>query len=860
MDQLEARIAALLGRLDLEAKVRLLTGASHWTTWAEPAVGLRTMVLSDGPAGVRGRSWDERRPSASLPAPTAMAATWDEDLVERVGGFLAAEARAKEVDVLLGPTINLHRSPLGGRHFECFSEDPLLTARIGAAYVRGVQAGGVAATPKHYVANDSETERFTLDARVDERALRELYLAPFEHLVREAGAWLVMAAYNGVNGATMTEHPLLAEPLKGEWGFDGVVVSDWGAAHTTEAAGRAALDLVMPGPDGPWGDRLVAAVRAGAVPESAVDDKVRRLLRLAGRVGALEGATPAVAAGTPAGVVDNPGPPDPGSATLPVRGPQHPAGSDPAGSDPAESDPAGSHPAGSVPRVLARDVAAAGMVLVRNHGELLPLAVEGLRRVAVVGPNAAEPCVQGGGSATVYPARVVSPLDGLRAALGPGVEVGHATGARNRRGLRPVGDGQVTDPDTGRPGLRVRFRDAGGVVVHSERRLTGTLLYAGEEMVRRSATVEVAARLRARVGGDHACGVAGVGRFRLAAGDTVLVDEAVAADPGDAGGLLAAPQRAGRLRLTPGEEVELTLTHRLEPGAGAARLTLGVEEPALPDDQELERAAALAGRADAAVVVVGTTEEIESEGHDRASLALPGHQDELVRRVAAANPRTVVVVNAGSPVELPWRDAVPAVLLAWFPGQEFGDALADVLLGRVEPGGRLPTTWPATEADVPVLGTRPVDGRLEYREGIHVGYRAWARAGTTPAFPFGHGLGYTSWAYEELEAPTTAAAGEPVGVAVRLRNRGRRPGREVVQAYLSRPASALERPALWLAGFAAVRADPGQAVNARLRLDPRAFQHWSPETGAWATEPGPFLLSAGRSAGDRPLSAEITVT
>jgi beta-glucosidase len=340
----------------------------------------------------------------------------------------------------------------------------------------------------------------------------------------------------------------------------------------------------------------------------------------------------------------------------------------------------------------------------------------------------------------------------------------------------------------------------------------------------------------------------------------VLVDQAVAADPDDAGGLLAAPQRAGRLRLAAGEEVELTLTHRLEPGAGAAMLTLGVEEPALPDEQELERAAALAGGADAAVVVVGTTEEIEGEGHDRASLALPGGQDELVRRVAAANPRTVVVVNAGSPVELPWRDAVPAVLLAWFPGQEFGDALADVLLGRVEPGGRLPTTWPAAAADVPVLATRPVDGRLEYREGIHVGYRAWARAGTTPAFPFGHGLGYTSWAYEEIEAPATAAPGEPVSVQVRLRNRGPRPGREVVQAYLSRPASAVERPALWLAGFAAVQADPGQAVGAHLRLDPRAFQHWSPEARAWATEPGPFLLSAGRSAADRPLTAEIAVT
>jgi len=258
------------------------------------------MVLSDGPAGVRGETWDERLTSASLPSPTALAATWDERLVQRLGGLLAAEARRKDVDVLLAPGVNLHRSPLGGRHFEYLSEDPLLTARIGAAYVRGVQAGGVGATVKHYVANESETERMTVDARVDARTLRELYLAPFELILRDAEAWAVMAAYNSVNGHTMTESPLLAEPLKGEWSFDGVVMSDWTATRSTDAAARAALDLAMPGPPGPWGDALVAAVRVGAVPEAAIDDKVRRLLRLAARVGALEGVEPAARAPEPA--------------------------------------------------------------------------------------------------------------------------------------------------------------------------------------------------------------------------------------------------------------------------------------------------------------------------------------------------------------------------------------------------------------------------------------------------------------------------------------------------------------------------------------------------------------------------------
>src|SRR5207249_2324671 len=249
-------IDTLLGKLDLETKVQLLSGADMWSLPALPEIGLRRLVMSDGPVGVRGEVW-EGEPSTNVPSPTALAATWDPDLAHRVGRLLAAEARRKGVDVVLAPTVNLHRSPLGGRHFECFSEDPLLTGRIGTAYVRGLQRHGVGATPKHYVANDSETDRYTLSVRVDERTLREVYLAPFEELVVGAGAWLVMAAYNGVNGATMTENGLLADPLKGEWGFDGVVVSDWAATRSTEGAGRAALDLAMPGPSSPWEEELV---------------------------------------------------------------------------------------------------------------------------------------------------------------------------------------------------------------------------------------------------------------------------------------------------------------------------------------------------------------------------------------------------------------------------------------------------------------------------------------------------------------------------------------------------------------------------------------------------------------------------
>src|SRR3954452_8790238 len=283
-DVLQERLSAL----SLEQKVRLLTGADFWALYAEPAIGLRRLVTSDGPAGVRGERWDEREPSANVPSPTALAATWDEARVERLGRLLAAECRRKGVDVLLAPTVNLHAPPFVGLLFAGFAEDPLLTGRIGVAYVRGLQTQGVGATVKHYVANDQETERFTADNRVDERALRELYLAPFEAIVRDGRVWSVMAAYNGVNGTTMTEHTLQRDVLKQEWGFDGVIMWDWFAGRSLAAAGEGLLDLVMPGPSGPWGDALVAVVRSGEVPESAVDDKVLRILRLAARVGAVE--------------------------------------------------------------------------------------------------------------------------------------------------------------------------------------------------------------------------------------------------------------------------------------------------------------------------------------------------------------------------------------------------------------------------------------------------------------------------------------------------------------------------------------------------------------------------------------------
>ncbi|ETK37288.1 glycoside hydrolase family 3 C-terminal domain-containing protein [Microbispora sp. ATCC PTA-5024] len=808
----------LVEKLDLDRKVRLLDGATVWRLHAEPAVGLRPIVTSDGPAGVRGEGWDERRTSVLLPSPTALAATWDEDLLTRLGGLLAAEARRKGVDVVLAPALNLQRSAFGGRHFECYSEDPVLTARVGAALIRGVQAGGVAATAKHYVANDSETERLTLDARVDERTLRELYLVPFEAAV-EAGVWVVMSAYNQVNGHTMSESPLLAEPLKGEWGFDGVVVSDWGAVRSTAASGRAAQDLAMPGPNEHWGEALARAVRAGEVPEAAVDDKVRRLLRLAARVGALSPAT----AGT---------------------------AQDADSADPATGGGHGHEDA----RALVRRTAAAGSVLLRNEGGLLPLDPARLRRVAVLGPNAATARVQGGGSAGVYPEVVVSPLEGVRAALAGRAEVVHTPGAHIDDRPTPLGLTGVCDPRDGRPGVLVRLLDGHGEEIHAEHRLSGRILEPA--LVRGARAVEIAARLRPATGGAWRLSVAGWGHVRLTVDGRMVLDEEVVRDTDDPATVhLHPPYRTAEVDLEAGREVEVVAWRRLDRDSGRASALAADPPRGRDEDAELAAAAALARECDAAIVVVGTTEEIESEGADRDSLALPGRQDDLVRAVAAANPSTVVAVNSGGPVALPWRDEVAAILLGWFPGQEAGHALADVLFGRAEPGGRLPTTWAGTA----IAGTTPVDGVLEYAEGLHIGYRAWLRRDDAPAYWFGHGLGYTEWAYESLDTPGRVEPGRPFTATVRVRNAGARRGGEVVQVYLSRPESALDRPERWLAGFARIEADPDETVEVAVTVPARATRHWSVEERGWRTEPGTFEVHAGRSAVDLPLRAAVVV-
>jgi beta-glucosidase len=784
----------LVSRLDLPAKVRLLTGASTFTLAPEPAIGLAELRLSDGPTGVRGLKFSGGRVVSLFPNATLLAQAWSEDTAYEVGGLLAEEALAQDIHVVLGPTINLHRSLLGGRVFEAYSEDPLLTGRLAAAYVRGLQERGVGGCLKHLVANESETERNTVDSVLDEATLRELYLLPFEIAVAESAPWSVMAAYNDVNGVPATEQDhVINEILKGEWGWDGLVMSDWFATKSAAAAANGGLDLVMPGPGGPWGDALVRAVRSGEVAESVVDDHLRRLLRLAGRVGALGAA----------------------GAAHPAPGPLPP-------------------PDGPVRRAQLTRLAAAGMTVLTNDG-VLPLARGS--RVALVGRHALDTVGMGGGSAQVTPPYQVSVADGLRALLGDAVTVTDGVEVRSRP--VPAAPGFVTDPQDGRPGVRLTLFDERGAVIqdrHSD--LTSALVGFDDDFPQTVAAV----RLRARVpaSGPVEVGVLGAASWRLTVDAAVSEHELATSGAGIGEEILAPPALVHRYETAQLVEAAATLRSAAgSPMAGAGLFGLVARTARRDPAEVIAEAVAAARAADVAVVVVGLTAEQETEAVDKTTLRLPGAQDELVSAVAAAAARTVVVVNAATPVLMPWLAEVDAVLWAGLPGQEAGHAVAAALLGDIEPAGRLVSTFPAADGAAPAWSVTPVDGKIRYAEGTFVGHRGhYAGRAPAPAFWFGHGLGYSTWSYGPASVDGSA-------VVVAVTNTGSRTSREVVQVYLE---PALDDQPVRLVGWTAVAAEPGETVSVRVDTDPRLWRRWT-DAGWDRLPPGGRLLIA-RGLGD----------
>jgi beta-glucosidase len=790
---------ALIKSLDLPTKVRLLTGATSFTLAPAPSIGLGELRLSDGPTGVRGLKFSGGRIVALFPNATLLGSAWSEDTAYEVGRLLAEEALAQQIHVVLGPTINLHRSVLGGRLFEAYSEDPLLTGKLAAAYVRGMQDQGVGACLKHLVANESETDRNTVNCVVDEATLRELYLLPFEIAVAEAGAWSIMAAYNDVNGVAATEQQHVNnEIVKGEWGYPGLIMSDWFATKTAAPAAKGGLDLVMPGPRGPWGDALVDAVRAGEVDEAVIDDHVRRLLLLAARTGAL---------GTPRAY----------PADLPA-------------------------PASPVRKEQLTRLAAQGITVLTNDDHILPL--NRTQTVALIGRHAVETIDMGGGSAQVNPPYQVSVAEGLTALLGDRVSVLDGVEVRTRP--VPARGGFLTDPESGRAGIRVTLFDADGTVLEVRHSGNATTTVGMDDDF--TGTVARAA-LQGRITGSGPVelGAMGVGDWRLTvAGRTMEYALRVSgANMGEE--ILAPPTQVDVVEVAGGDLLEATVT--LPRGTGpageiftgigmfgliahaASRETVGV----------IDEAVRAAAAADVAVVVVGLTEEQETESVDKTTIRLPGAQDALVEAVAGAAHRTVVVVNAATPVAMPWLSRVDAVLWAGLPGQEGGHAVAAALLGDIEPAGRLVTTFPVDDGAAPAWSVTPVDGDLAYTEGTFIGYRGhFAGRAPAPAFWLGHGLGYSTWEYSDVRL----VPGSPAGVTVTVRNTGTRRSREVVQVYF-RPAEA-DQP-VRLVGWQPVEAAAGQAARVTVATDPRLWRRWNTATNAWdrVAEGGELLLARG---------------
>ena len=807
---INSRIDALLRQMTLREKVALLAGCNNWQTSPIERLGIPAIGLADGPHGVRAVADTPDRkagPTTAFPTGAGLASTWDPDLIRRIGAALAEETRAMGCDVLLGPCVNIVRTPLAGRNFESYAEDPYLAGRIGIAYVQGVQSRGIGTSLKHFACNNQEFERGRGSSEVDERTLREIYLPQFEAIVKEAQPWTVMCAYNRINGVYASDHArLLRRILREEWGFEGAVVSDWGAVHSVIDSVCAGVDIEMPGPSGYRGPLLVNAVSNWQMDEREVDDAARRVLRLILQTGRMNGRP------LPAGRVN----------TRPHQR-------------------------------LAREAAEASIVLLKNEAGCLPLDLRSIRTLAVLGPNAAEACISGGGSAFVDPPYRVTPLDGLRKRLGRRVRIVHERGSDNFDAPPPLrlekkspqgkvdggfrGEVFANATWSGKPMLKRRDKE-----------INLWWFHPGGKVPTAEFSIRWTARWTASESGRHMIKLVKRGTTRVYLNGRLVLDYEAPRQmpewPADADASAYVEMEAGRTY-----ELRIDYAKDRRVDFSILQFCLGYA-PVAAQDLRLERAVAAARQADAAVVFVGHAGGFETEGTDRPHMNLPGSQNKLIRAVVAANPKTIVVLQTGAPVTLPWLAAVPAVLQTFYPGMEGGHAIARVLAGDVNPSGRLTVTYPLRYEDNPTFLHYPGAREVRYGEGLYVGYRYYDRAEVAPCFPFGFGLSYTTFQYGKLRVPAQARAGRPIPVAVTVRNTGKRAGQEVVQLYVSDSKASVPRPPQELKRFAKVQLEPGESTTVRFELDARALSFYDPVVARWVAEPGEFEVRVGSSSRD----------
>jgi beta-glucosidase len=842
-------IEKLIGQMTIEEKALLTTGATMWSTNPVDRVGIPAVTVTDGPAGARGPitpGIGTQVATLCIPCGSALGATFDVLLLEELGVALGHQTRSKGARVLLAPTVNLHRSPLFGRSFECYSEDPLLSGKLAASFIRGAQSQGIATTVKHFVGNDAEFERMTINSVIDQRTLREVYLLPFELAVREGGSLGIMTSYNRMNGVYCAENrELLQNILRDEWGFEGFVVTDWFAGFTTEGAAHAGLDLEMPAPPRGYGKFLAEAVKDGRVDEADLDRAVRTLLATFDRLGALDDQPQAPAA---------------------IDLPEH--------------------------RQLARRAAISSMVLLRNEKvndqPLLPLNTTGLKSVAVIGPNAERTRIMGGGSAEVLPHHRTAIIDVLRERLGAKVSVRHEAGG-NIDKTTPTVDPQFVRRPDGTPGFEVVVfdRDASNKteLARVHRPDGRIMLVARNDPGVPTSSYHFAATgiVTVETTGQYIVSLVEVSPCRLLLDGQMVVDGASTIPArGQSFFGMGSVELTAIVDLVAGQPHELVLECDASNKQWAHGAQVGLQF--VEQEDPVRRAVELAAECDIALVVVGTTDDWESEGHDRDTLELPGRQVELIRAVAEANKKTIVLVNTGAPVDMSWANDIPALMQIWFGGQEMGHAVVDVLLGEADPGGRLPTTIPERIEHTPAFGNFPGEhGQVRYGEGVFIGYRWYESRHLPVRFPFGHGLSYATFEIGQPDCDDTEIApDQKVQIRIPITNTGNRHGTEVIQVYVAPRKSSVQRPKKELKSFAKVSLKPGESTVVTIELSPRDFAFWNPgdmyrsvlrpqvtgesanmeldQQGNWQVDPGLYEVLIGTSSVDIAHQVDIAIS
>jgi beta-glucosidase len=809
---IESRVDSMLKQLTLEEKIDLIGGVDDFYIRANPKIGLPRLKMADGPVGVRNYG-----PSTVFGG-IGLAASWDPELARRIGAVIGEDARARGVHFMLGPGVNIYRAPMCGRNFEYFGEDPFLSARTAVAYINGMQSKGVSATVKHYLGNNQEYDRHNMNSVIDERTMREIYLPAFEAAVKEAHVGAIMDSYNLTNGVHMTQNAYFNTDLaKKEWGFNGIMMSDWTSTYDGVAAANGGLDLEMP-----WGkfmnrETLLPAVHAGKVSEATIDDKIRRILRTAIQFGWLDREQT-----------------DLSIPRLNLEGKQ-----------------------------VALEAARAGMVLLKNDGNLLPLDKATAHTIAVIGPGAYPAQPNGGGSAEAKPFAAVSYLEGLTNYLGNGAKVYY------HRGI----------PDLGEMAKLTEFSTAakGGETGLKTEIFTNPTLSGTPGVTRTDKHVNFAPA-RGGNGAASSTSIRWTGYFTPSAPGQYLV---FAQGPGENGGYRLYIDKklvfdnwktwyafvaATSMTLSSGPH-QVELDYYAKDGWGKTQANLGIVRPETLISPE---AKVLASHADAVVLAVGFDPSSEGEAGDR-TFQLPPGQDELIREIAAVNKKTVVVLTSGGGVDMTtWLDRVPALLQAWYPGQEGGTALAQILFGEFDPSGRLPISIERRWEDNAVHDSyypKPGEEKVEYREGIFVGYRHFDKSGIQPLFPFGYGLSYTSFAYKNLTiAPASGSAPDAarskdqfVTVGFDVTNTGTRAGSDVSQVYVGDRHASVPRPVKELKGFAKVELAPGQSKHVEVTLDRRAFSYYDVNDHKWTVAPGDFDIYVAHSAADIELTGKTLV-